>query len=291
MLVGCSFLPIQSDTDFYGLIIGINYDTNPSINNLFFCEADATSIQSSLLDEKIGNWKTEELNVLLGEEATKDAILNGLSGLRDIINKADEKDLILVYFSGHGASIPDVDGDEADGYDEVLVPVDAQTDMFENIIASTIISDDDLGNMFSSCKTEKGIFIIDACHSGGVINKSLAGTNIRVKSIDSINQKSSGGSGDLTITNFPVMTACSQNEVSYEDPTLWQGHGVFSYFLLEGFQNLKADRNKDNFITVKELFNYAENHTETYTSMHPFMNTQHPAMRFPMDFIDILITR
>jgi len=281
MLASCSFLPIQSDTDFYGLIIGINdytyLDPFPE-GDLLYCEDDASSIYYSLIEN---GWKTEELTLLLGSNATKTNINNTLI---DCINQANENDFIFVFFSGHGRRISDADGDETDGLDEALVPVD-----YQPANSSPLITDDELSFIFSACGTEKGIFIIDACHSGGVINKSLAGTNIRVKSIDSITPKGSGGSGDLTITNFPVMTACSQNEYSYETGAF--GHGVFSYFLLEGFQNLKADRNKDNYITIRELFNYAENHTETYTSMHAFPTIQHPAMRFPMDLIDILITR
>jgi len=281
MLASCSFLPIQSDTDFYGLIIGINdytYLPPPPKGDLLYCEDDASSIHSSLIEN---GWKTEELTLLLGSNATKTNINNILI---DRINQANENDFIFVFFSGHGCRISDADGDEPDGLDEALVPVD-----YQPANSSPLITDDELSFIFSACGTEKGIFIIDACHSGGVINKSLAGTNIRVKSIDSITPKGSGGSGDLTITNFPVMTACSQNEYSYETGAF--GHGVFSYFLLEGFQNLKADRNKDNYITIRELFNYAENHTETYTSMHAFPTIQHPAMRFPMDLLDILITR
>ena len=33
-------------------------------------------------------------------------------------------DVLLVHYSGHGSNVPDNDGDEADGRDEILCPTD-----------------------------------------------------------------------------------------------------------------------------------------------------------------------
>lgn len=33
-------------------------------------------------------------------------------------------DTVFVHYSGHGGRVPDTDGDEDDGYDETLIPVD-----------------------------------------------------------------------------------------------------------------------------------------------------------------------
>jgi uncharacterized caspase-like protein len=274
MLTGCSFFPLQHDTTFYGLIIGINYDTNANINDLDYCEADANSIYTALLEDDIG-WDAGELTVLLGSAATKSAII---SALNTIIGQAQANDYILLYFSGHGSVIPDINGDEIDSFDETIVPEDALP-----ADPSTYISDDELGNIFSQCRTAKGVVILDCCYSGGIINKSLGANGARSKYIEGIRSRGTGSSGDLDIVSFPVMTASGQNEDSYEFISL--GHGVFTYYILDGLNSLNADSNNDNYISVRELFKYAEIHTEF------FIPIQHPKLSFPMDFLDILITR
>jgi len=270
LILGCSFFPIQHNTTFYGLIIGINvYAGNP----LEYCVADAESIYASLIQH---GWKQEELELLLDGEATKVAILNTLT---NFVNQAGENDYIFVYFSGHGSTIDDINGDESDGTDETIVPVD-----YVPFNTSTLITDDELGEIFSQCRTQKGVFIFDSCFSGGVINKSLSEEGYRLKFIKSINSKGAGTSGDLDIITFPVMTASAQDETAGEHDPL--EHGIFTYYILEGLNSFKANKNNDNYITIRELFDYAEINTRFYTNL-----VQNPMLRFPLDFIDILITR
>jgi len=52
-----------------------------------------------------------------------------------------------------------------------------------------------------------------------------------------------------------VLTASNISESSHEDAKWGGGHGVFTYFLLEGLKG-KADRNHDGTVTAGELFDY-----------------------------------
>jgi uncharacterized caspase-like protein len=269
---GCSILPILHDTEFYGLLIGINYDTNPDVTTLKYCEADAASMRDSLVQR---GWNAAELTTLYGPAATKSAIMNELTNM---VTQAEQKDYILVYFSGHGTTVADTNGDESDGTDEALVPVD-----YVPLTGTPLVTDDELAAIFSSCKTTKGVIIVDSCYSGGIVNRSMSATGIRVKYIEGVRSKGSGGGSDLTITSLPVMTASAQNEESVELDSL--GHGLFTYYLIQGLDTFMANKNNDEFITVRELFEYAEIHTGFY----PY--PQHPVLRYPLDFIHILITR
>ncbi|KAG5176776.1 caspase domain-containing protein [Tribonema minus] len=71
---------------------------------------------------------------------------------------------ILAAFSGHGGRVKDKNGDEADGYDETIVPVDFQR-------AGQII-DDDIHKMIVKPLPHGVEFTIcmDCCHSGTVID-------------------------------------------------------------------------------------------------------------------------
>jgi len=70
----------------------------------------------------------------------------------------------VLHYSGHGGSVKDEDGDEEDGYDETLVPVDYKS--------SGHIVDDDIHDIL--CKgLPRGVrltAIVDCCHSATVLD-------------------------------------------------------------------------------------------------------------------------
>ncbi len=265
----CSFLPVTNNAKSYALIIGIN--AYQDANTLSWCINDANGMEDALINN---GWEKDQITKLLDTNATKEHIKTELT---DIINKTTSNDYILVFYSGHGTQIPDTNGDETDGYDEAIVPVDFNGDI------SSLIIDDDLGEIFSHSKTQKGVFIFDSCFSGGFINKSLTNSGLKVRSLTNAKAVGDPTSQDLDIYNIPVLTASSYNEEAYEDSSL--EHGVFTYSILKGFENMNADYNNDGYITVREIFKYAETYTRTLTD-----DDQHPELQAPQFFTDILIT-
>jgi hypothetical protein len=274
LLGGCSFLGTGQDTAFHALIVGIDLYDDPSIDDLDWCKNDANGMRSILLQH---GWNDGEITLLLDGEATKDAILSAVESMAEACGAGD---YILLYYSGHGTYISDSDGDESDGSDEAIIPVDY---VWGNL--STLLLDDELGNAVSQCKTEKGVFIFDSCNSGGFIASSLAeGSGMRSRYHEIAGVRGTASNGDLDIVNIPVMTASGEYESSGEDDPI--KHGVFTYFLLDGLSGLAADKNSDSHISIRELFDYAEIQTEYYT-----IHSQHPQLRFSREFLDILITR
>jgi uncharacterized caspase-like protein len=274
ILAGCSLLGTGDGTAFHALVIGINDYIDTDINDLSWCVSDATGMRQVLLQR---GWKDEEITLLLDDEATKDRILSEVQSIADACGTGD---YILIYYSGHGTNISDASGDESDGSDEAIVPVDFNTD---NI--STLLLDDELGSAVSRCRTEKGVFIFDSCNSGGFIASSLAEeSGMRSRYIETSGTRGTGSNGDLDIVNIPILAASAEDEDSFEYDNLQ--HGVFTYFLLDAVSGLTADKNVDGYISIRELFHYAEIQTEYYT-----LHYQNPQLRFSREFLDILITR
>lgn len=278
ILSSCSFLPVTNNAKSYALIIGIN--EYPAPNTLSWCVNDANGMEDALINN---GWEQSQITKLLDYDATKENIKTQLT---DIINKATSNDYILVFYSGHGVGhsslisspeIQDTNGDEDDGYDEAIVPID-----FNGNISSLII-DDELGEIFSQSKTQKGVFIFDSCFSGGFINKSLSDSGLKIRSLTNAKTVGDPTSQDLDIYNIPVLTASSYDEPAGEYDSL--KHGVFTYSILKGFENMNADYNNDGYITVREIFKYAETYTRTLTG-----DAQHPKLQAPQFFTDILIT-
>jgi hypothetical protein len=93
------------------------------------------------------------------EKATRDGIL---SAIIDLVTTARSGDVIAIQYSGHGTTVPDTDGDEADDTDEALCPVDFRTE-------GRIILDDDLGRVWDLIPDGVRVTIFaDSCHSGSV---------------------------------------------------------------------------------------------------------------------------
>lgn len=81
-------------------------------------------------------------------------------------------DIVYLHFSCHGQPVEDLDGDEADGWDEAIIPVDAQKvyskDKYKG---ENHITDDELNRLFRTIRTKIGrkgylTVVIDACHAG-----------------------------------------------------------------------------------------------------------------------------
>jgi hypothetical protein len=92
---------------------------------------------------------------------------NLLRALRWLVDGTSAGDSLVFHFSGHGVQKLDMDGDEADGYDEALCPVD-----FEDPRGGGIILDDEI-NATIVRPLGKGVklhAIVDTCHSGTILD-------------------------------------------------------------------------------------------------------------------------
>ena len=74
-------------------------------------------------------------------------------------------DHLVVYYTGHGASVKDTNGDEEDGYDEAMV--------FDD----DFVVDDDLAEILAKSEkkpTSKVLLLTDCCHSGSIYDLQSA---------------------------------------------------------------------------------------------------------------------
>lgn len=97
----------------------------------------------------------------------------GITKALDKLVKSSKKgDIVYVHFSMHGQPFEDLNSDEEDGWDEALIPVDAEMLYVEGVYeGNNHLLDDELEVYFNDIRSKLGsegqlIVILDACHSG-----------------------------------------------------------------------------------------------------------------------------
>lgn len=169
-----------------GLLVGINYTgTGSALNG---CINDTDNLRQFLIKNKYFNetdltfMNDTKSNGLYPSKANIEKQMNELV---KFANANDDKDVYLFFsYSGHGYHIDDTNGDEKDGQDECLCPIDYEDNGF-------IIDDDIRKNLVNKLgKNVTLVVLIDACHSGSILdlkymyNCDAKNTNVQEKTVD-----------------------------------------------------------------------------------------------------------
>lgn len=148
-------LPERSEADArerWGIFVGVqDYAQLPDLE---FCAFDAIDLARQQI--RIGGLTPGRALCLIDEQATL-ANLRGL--LQDLRSRLGSNAQLLVFFSGHGALLPDSDGDEPDSMDEALCLWDADA-------RAGMLSDDALADLLEPLQGVQLIYL-DACFAGG----------------------------------------------------------------------------------------------------------------------------
>jgi hypothetical protein len=137
------------------LLAGIN--TYPDCP-LKGCVADVMGMRDVLQQRyAIGS---DRIRVLVDQQATTTAIVDGLRWLAE--PEQDGSPAVrLFHYSGHGTFLADTSGDEPDGRDECIVPVDYAT--------AGPMTDDALRQLYARFGSRSHLLLImDCCHSGSI---------------------------------------------------------------------------------------------------------------------------
>jgi len=194
-------------------------------NDLDYPAIDALNMTKLLLNNC--GFNKSRIITLLNGNATKMGIQNAIKNLKTLMGPLDT---LIFYFSGHGGNTFDYyPFDEVDKKDEYICTYDSSKYGITNNML-----DDELKSLLDDLNVYKIVCIFDSCYSGGM--------------------------NDLNGTKYIVLSSCSEDGLADEDSYL--RNGVFTHFLIEGFQ--KADTNNDLQVSVEEAFKYAAPLTVAY---------------------------
>lgn len=189
------------------LLIGINYFN--SSNELKGCISDALRVHQ-FLTTRCG-YSQEDIVVLrddLRDNArcipTRQNIINAMQWL---VRDAIPGDCLFMSYSGHGSQQEDQDGDEMDGMDDVICPVDFQQ---SGMLVDDIIHDIVVKPLPQGCRLTA---LMDCCHSGSVLDLPYTySTKGVVKTGENQIYKNIGNEGLSMLMNYA--TGKSTNMVS-----------------------------------------------------------------------------
>jgi len=132
-----------------GLYAGITAYQNHG--QLYGCADDARLLGEAMRASHLHD-ESDQL-ILPDGLATREAFL---AGIRQLAERAEPDDVVVVFFSGHGQQQPDQpDGDELDALDETIVLYDGS------------LTDDEVIEALSAIRAGTVILALDSCHSGG----------------------------------------------------------------------------------------------------------------------------
>jgi hypothetical protein len=152
------------------LVIGVGRYKNKNVPDLEGPPNDAGRFYQLLTGENGYGFPVENVCLLLNEEATTANFKQAFD--KTLVERAQENDVAVIFFAGHGSQAPDKDGDEVDGLDETLMFHDARTGKVNDLV------DDEFNRMLVRLhkKTSRITVILDSCNAGTAIRGPEAST-------------------------------------------------------------------------------------------------------------------
>ncbi len=250
-VLGCGdagMAPCATATQRRALVIGISrYPRLEASKQLRFADADAQAFASFLTAPVGPQLAPDKVRLLVNDSATVPRILREL---RALLRESQPGDLAIVYFAGHGT--------EEDG--------EAPRRAFLLASDAARQSELDVGGIeFSQLQgwlekfVEKKVRIIlvtDACRSGGMAvseGYTRGAATALQRRFSGVTQLLSSDGDELSIEGE-----------QWGDVRLGHGHGVYTWFLLQGWRGLAADTTS-GVVTLRTLQDYVQNQVRAAT--------------------------
>jgi uncharacterized caspase-like protein len=232
------------------LLVGVNQYQDEHFPALAYSAVDCQELGAALTDA-IKEFPRKQIITHHDFAAfpTFEAVSNSL---KQIISSARSQDTVLFYFSGHGVI-------EQTSQQAVLCLSDTQNDS----LLTTGLRMQELLNLLESCAARSQLIWLDACHSGsmllhggkGVEEPTIIGSfEPTAQLIKVLRSRAAHSRGSY------AFLSCNEGQRSWEFPEL--GHGVFTYYLIQGLRGDAADA--QGVIEADGLYRYVYRQTVDY---------------------------
>jgi hypothetical protein len=222
----------------FAIIMGVS--KYKFVRPLAYADKDAELFRDYLKSPGGGSVKEENIFCLLNEQALNSNFwTKGFQWLR--AKQLQKGDKLFIYLAGHGDAI------DEDQFFFLSYDCNPEGDKNNYLVAGTI----QLYNLKKkiAAETSKGVevvFIMDACRTnelpGGTAGQSFLNSAISEKKAGEI-----------------IMLATGAGQESLEDVSIGNGHGLFTWYLVDGLSGLADDSlNRDNKVNFDEIKSYVD---------------------------------
>ncbi|MGB0524759.1 MAG: caspase family protein [Flammeovirgaceae bacterium] len=216
-------------TDCHIVAIGIDQYKNSALN-LNYATNDAQAFTDSMKKFSQGIYRDIYTYTLYDEQANKaniEQLLDSLAG------KITINDVFIFYYAGHGSM--------TNGHFYFITHETTQLYADEKRMTRYAISEEEMMKKFQQIKALKQVAVMDACHSGGAVEKLAHRGALQEKAIAQLSRSS----------GIHVLAAAGSEQFATEYDSL--GHGLFTYCLLEALSGKADGAPADKKVTLFEI--------------------------------------
>lgn len=222
----------------FAMIMGIS--SYKYVRPLTYADKDAEMFKDFLKSPGGGKLSEDNIYCLLNDQATSANFYSkGFQWLK--VKKLQQGDRLFIYLAGHGDAI------DEDQFFYLAYDCNPAGDKNNYLVGGAI----QLFNLKKkiAAETAKGVevyFIMDACRTselpGGTEGQNFLNSAISEKKAGEV-----------------IMLATGAGQESLEDATIGAGHGLFTYYLVDGLNGVAdSEGTPDNKITLEEIQKYVD---------------------------------
>ncbi len=215
----------QNVNDLHILAIAVNEYKDKDLT-LKYSINDAKEMLKTIQDVAKPLFKKVHTYKLFDKEVTKENIIQAFKDIN-----STREDVFLLYIAGHGIT------DEYNG-NYYYIPYNFEDKDNTSAVQVQGVGQKDLMLGLSRVTALKSLVLLDTCNSGSFVEANMQKTTTN---------KLARATGRATIS------ASSKSQVALEG---YEGHGVFTYTLIEALKGMGY--NQDNTITINGLNDYVE---------------------------------
>lgn len=201
------------------------------------------------------------LTNIIDEQATYQNITTQLSSF---IKNTKKGEIIYLHFSTHGQPVEDIDGDEEDGWDEAIVPIDAYKLYKKGVYeGKRHLLDDQLNKHVMKLREKIGVdgflyVVIDACHAGSssrANDETVRGTKVGFTYNNKVFKPSVQKKSHYKMESSPKMShvlfleACRPDQINTEIKVGGKGYGPLSYHIARALAMEALSTNGNEFVS------------------------------------------
>ncbi len=224
----------------YAVIIGIDRYRDARIPPLQFSRGDARALFRVLSDSDRWGIPRQHITLLLNEDATADNIRSAMGA--QLRRRAG---MVYIYFAGYGSPALNLSSRSGrPAIEKYLLPADANAED----LPGSAISLAEIKEFLEWRQAEQAVLLLDTSFSPGEGGRSFRNPRFP-GSIELTDRELEILAGE----GSAILAACQASEVALELAPV--GHGLFTYFLLEGLKGRVIQQEKPQ-ILLDDLYEY-----------------------------------